>query len=151
MKLGSSFLQFHLKRITENQTVRTCMNKVSVSLCYTGGRWLKKSLLYPTFVFVSYYSLVLEAVLSILHSQVFLIKKYPQSGFKQTNITNKTTTHIVNNKWACSQRTKVANGKSQVSTQYSVITYMGKESKKECVCVCIYIYIYIYMCVYIYI
>ena len=74
------------------------MNKVSVSLCYTGGRWLKKSLLYPTFVFVSYYSLVLEAVLSILYSQVFLIKKYPQSGFKQTNITNKTTTHIVNNK-----------------------------------------------------
>ena len=43
------------------------------------------------------------------------------------------------------------------STQYPVITYMGKESEKECVyvcvCVCIYVYtcVYVCVCVYIYI
>ena len=31
------------------------------------------------------------------------------------------------------------------STQYSVITYMGKESEKDCICIYIHIYMYMYM------
>ena len=35
------------------------------------------------------------------------------------------------------------------SAQYSVMTSMGKESRKECVCICICVYICVYMCVYV--
>ena len=31
------------------------------------------------------------------------------------------------------------------STQYSVMTSMGKESRKECVCICVCIYVCIYV------
>ena len=40
---------------------------------------------------------------------------------------------------------KSGKWQSQVSTQYSVITYMGKESKKECVCVCVCVCVCMYI------
>ena len=36
----------------------------------------------------------------------------------------------------------------RLSTQYSVITYMGKDSEKKCIYVCICVCILLYMCVY---
>ena len=44
------------------------------------------------------------------------------------------------------QNNKVLLNSTGNYTQYLVIIYMGKESKKEYMCVCVYIYIYESFC-----
>ena len=88
IKFGSSLLQFYLKRITENQIVRACTNK---SFCFIVLCWWE---LAKEFIALS------NICLYLLFSGSLDCSVHPAlpSGFRQTNIKNKTkqTTHIVN-------------------------------------------------------